>query len=942
MMFTRRTRIAGLAIGLVLMPEGHAQESFRVELGRDGETIGDMRPVFLPFESRPLPAISPAEVARRYHRLFQNSDEPEVRIDALNRLSNIRDRAGEDVGFSLAEEAQVYRQAINSYESILARGVYSGRLDELLYQMAKAHALTGQPASSIERLEQLVGLYPDSPLVPEARFRLAEHAFAAGQYVQAEAGYRQVIGAEGDAGLSGKARYMMGWSQYKQGVGAWDRSAQSFIEVLDALLPDAGSLARVSESSVDIIDDTFRILALMAARKQGPDTLVSWLQDGAGRPWEHLMFDRLADYYAVTGDTRASVATHEAFLTHAPDHPAIPAFLLQMVEVWQRDGNAERVRAAQAEFIGRYSADSAFPGLAPAHQAHWRAFSRSLADYYYAVGSRTFGQGDDATARDAFARAAGFYEGLAGRIDAPGEVLRLAGDARLQAGQFQQALADFRRAAYQAPGYEEAADAGWAAVTIVRDGLDGRVESADFSPGLATLSAEAERFMAEFPGDSRSNGLLADLGTRWFAAGDHTRALDYSARVITGRAASPANRLAAWQITARIRQQNQAFGLAERAWAQALELAELPETSPATGNDSPDPAEIRRQLATVVYRQGEQAATQGRVDEAVRHFRRVDSVLPGSEIAIKARYDAANTLLRASAWSEAVNDLEAFRRDYPQHGLAGEISEKLVLAWTSSGDYTRAASELLQAAGSQPDPWPYRLRAAELLHKGGHLIERNELYRDYLATEPEPSDGQQHQHLQTLRHRLADAGQGGDQWREALVTAELASPWHSEQSLEWAARASLVLGARDAATFTSIALEHPLERSLARKQKALEQARRRFLDAESLGGEQVRSESLFRRAELYRGLANDLMVSSVPAELNEMEAMQYQMLLEEEAFPFEEKAIQLHTENHRRITDAGYDAWIGRSLGVLAELHPGRYQRRVKWLSWTMEVADGV
>ncbi|MCG8520766.1 MAG: hypothetical protein MI744_00995, partial [Pseudomonadales bacterium] len=43
-----------------------AQESFRVELGRDGETLGDMRPVFLEFGRRPLPAISSLEVARRY------------------------------------------------------------------------------------------------------------------------------------------------------------------------------------------------------------------------------------------------------------------------------------------------------------------------------------------------------------------------------------------------------------------------------------------------------------------------------------------------------------------------------------------------------------------------------------------------------------------------------------------------------------------------------------------------------------------------------------------------------------------------------------------------------------------------------------------------------------------------------------------------------------
>ena len=84
------------------------------------------------------------------------------------------------------------------------------------------------------------------------------------------------------------------------------------------------------------------------------------------------------------------------------------------------------------------------------------------------------------------------------------------------------------------------------------------------------------------------------------------------------------------------------------------------------------------------------------------------------------------------------------------------------------------------------------------------------------------------------------------------------------------------------------------------------------------------------------------MTSTIPSDLNELEAMQYQMLLEEEAYPFEEKAIQLHTENHRRIASEGYDAWIGRSLGVLAELHPGRYERSVKWLSWNMRSKDDV
>ena len=924
---------------LVVVAPALAQESFRVELGRDGETIGDLRPVFLTFETRPMPAISPSEVARRYHRLFNTSDEPEVRIDALNRLSNIRDRSGADIGFSPAEEDKVYSEAISSYESILARGSYGGRLDELIYQMAKAHALTGQQDASIQRLKQLVGLYPESPLVPEARFRLAESAFAAGQYVEAETGYRQLLDSDDTREFSSKARYMLGWSQFKQGPSAWNRAADTFVEVLDELLPQEQSLLSVSESSVDTIDDTFRILALMAARNRGPDTLVSWLDKGQSHPWQHLLFDRLADYYAILGDTRASVATNMAFIEYSPHHDSVPAFLLQVVDVWQAAGDHEQVRMARTRFIERYSGDADYANLNDDQQGKWLSYSSRLADYHYDLGTRLADRGRVADSEPAFSQAARYYEGMAPRVGESGrrgEALRLAGDARLQAGAFRKAVGNFRKAAYDAPGYRGAADAGWAAVSLLRGGVD---QQYGFRPDLEALSDEANRFIDHFSADKRCSGLMVDLADRWLMAGDRERALDYASQVLAAEVASPLERYAAWQVTGRVRQEEGDYGLAEHAWRQALALAESDQLKVVTDDQL---SAVRRQLATAVYRQGEVSASLGRLEQAVGHFRRVEQVLPGSEIAIRARYDAANTLLKASKWSAAVVDLKAFRADHPQHELAAGIREKLVYAWIQLGDLNQAASELRTAADHSASPWPLRLRAAELLNDAGNVAERNTLYRDYLATSPKAGDGSEHERLQTFRYRLIETDDDPDNWREALVRSELGSAWHSADTLKWASRSSLVLGARAAAVFASISLSQPLEQSLNRKQKALESARQRFLDAEALGGDRVLSESLFRRAELYRVLARDLMASAVPANLNELEAMQYQMLLEEEAYPFEERAIQLHTENHQRISSEGYDAWIGRSLGVLAELHPGRYERSVKWLSWTMKSNDGV
>ncbi len=930
-------RLALALIGAWLMvPYAAAQESFRVELGRDGETIADMRPVFLKFETRPMPAISPTEVARRYQRLFQSSNEPEVRIDALNRLTNIRDRTGKDLGFTVEQEEQVYSEVLASYETILGRGTFSGRLDELLYQMAKAYALTGQPEKSIDRLRQLVGLYPNSPLVPEARFRVAESAFVAGDYAEAESGYRTLLDSNAAAALKTKAQYMLGWSQFKQGPVAWDRAAATFRRVLDGFLPSPESLLAVETANVDTIDDTLRVLALMAARENGPEQLLSWLEGAPQRPWAHLLFDRLADFYAQLGDYDASAAANRTFVRHYPEHPETPAFMVQLTQVWARAGEAGQVREAQAAFVAMFSEDARFQTLKDQYRAHWKTFSRNLADFHYRRGSDSAAQQALATARSEFAVAADYYEALADRVSSPEPLFRLAGDARLQAGEFALALDNFRAAAYANSDYPEAADAGWAALVLLREGVAGDKTAPEFQPGLASLSEEADRFRLSFPGDARRTGLTADLATQWLETGDTDQALKFAGDTIANPRATPKQRYASWLVVAKVRQQNREYALAERAWKQVL--AELPDVDINTGTNPTRLAQ--QQLATVVYRQGETAEARGDVEAAVRHFQRVAEVLPGSEIAIKGQYDAANTLLKAERWQPAIDELLAFRNQHGGHALATAIGDKLVHAYVASEQPLRAADELLRGAEQLADPWPLKLQAAELYHGADRVSERNQLYLAYLKTAQTGGSSEQHVRQQTFRHRLAKSEQNGDRWREALVTHELASQWHSEQTLAWAARSALVLGAKDAAGFAAISLGQPLADSLERKQQALEQARERFLQAEQLGGERVKSEALFRRAELYRVLAQDLMNSSVPSELNELEAMQYQMLLEEEAFPFEEKAIGLHSDNHQRLTEKGYDPWIGKSLEVLAELNPGRYHRNVRWMSWQGEIGD--
>ncbi|WP_336366631.1 tetratricopeptide repeat protein [Marinobacter sp. C2H3] len=932
-----------------------AQEAFQVQLDRDGETIGDMRPVFLKFESRPLPAISPEEVGRRYLRLFETSKAPDVRVDAFNRLANIRARSGRNVGYRDDQEAGLYREALDSYQAILDQGRYAGRLDELLYQMAKAHALVGEPDAATERLEQLVGLYPKSSYATEARFRIAEADFAAGRYTQAASGYRAVIASGGDASgqaLATKARYMLGWSQFKQGPATWADAARTFASVLDETLPDAASLNAVPTSSVDTLDDTLRILAVMAQRKEGLASLDAWLGETEPRPWTGLVYDRLADLYATEGQPDKSVAVNEAFVRRYPGQPFVADFRAQTVAVWTDAGQPTAVRHAKASFVAAYRGRDAYQGLPARHQSRWRDYARTLADTAYAKGSAEQG----ANRVTAFDRAADYYEALANRATEPGPVWRLAGDARLQAGEDDAAIRAFRTAGYEVPGYAEAADAAWAAVAVLRrnapDGPGPSSAEAQPDPAagenrLAALSSEVTRFSGAYPQDGRLPAVQADLANRWLALGDRAQALAWAGRVLDHRELKAGQRYDAWLVTARVQQADGEWSMAERAWQNAL--AVLDEQRRARGQDAgldhgQRPALVA-QLATVIYQQGRAAAGRGDVDEAVRHFRRIQAASPGSETAVRGEFDAANTLLRARRWPEAIDSLEAFRRAYPEHDLSGQIPEKLVYAYSESGQPVRAADELVAQANRASAPWPMRLRAAELYHNAGAVQERDALYRAYLDTAPVPDSAEAFVQTQTFRHRLATSA-GNDEaarrtWQASLVSAELGSPWHSEDTLAWSADAALVMGVRAAERFEGIALKAPLAEALDRKQAALEAARERFMQADQLGGDRHHSEVLFRRAELYRQLAADLMASEVPDTLSEMEAAQYQMLLEEQAYPFEEKAIDLHAQNHQGLRADAYDPWIERSLAALAKLNPGRYQRGLRWMTWSGEGQPG-
>ena len=87
----------------------------------------------------------------------------------------------------------------------------------------------------------------------------------------------------------------------------------------------------------------------------------------------------------------------------------------------------------------------------------------------------------------------------------------------------------------------------------------------------------------------------------------------------------------------------------------------------------------------------------------------------------------------------------------------------------------------------------------------------------------------------------------------------------------------------------------------------------------------VTTAATFRIATVYRDFGKALMSSERPKKLSKVEREQYDVLLEEQAFPFEEKATEYHEVNARRAANGIYDKWVKSSFDALRELRPVRY-----------------
>ncbi len=861
-----------------------------------------------------------------YRKFLEISPKAAQRSEAMRRLGDLSmDEADNRLASGNANAAD-YKAAITRYQDYLKAYPNDPGNDRVIYQLARAHEQGGELEVALKTLDRLVVEYPKTAYFDEAQFRRGELLFTTRDYAKAEKAFALVMQGDSANPYRERSLYMHGWSVFKQ--GRLEDGLKSFFGVLDRKLAgksDPGgeldAIPGLTRGDRELVEDTFRVASLSLQNLQGADSIAPLITSDERRSYEFRVYQQLGELYLRQDRIKDAADTFSTFARRQPLHEQAPLLQARVIEIYQQTGFAMLALDAKKDYVSRYGNASDFRKANPEGwqkaQPLVKTHLTELARHYHAAAQKSKASAD-------YQEAVRWYRAYMASFPKDPDTAQnnfLLAELLFEDKRLAEAAIEYEKAAYDYPAHAKSADAGYAAL-LAYAGQEKQVAAGDL-PKLQRAGVESSlRFAKAFPADTRNGLVLSNAAEKLYALGDGERAGQVARQVLAlNPPADAARRRVAWTVASHTAFERGAFAEAEKSYAEVVALT--PEKDPRRG-------ELVERLAASVYKQGEKARADGNLREAVGHFDRVAVVAPTSSVRTNAQFDAAAGLMALKDWDQATRSLEAFRQQHPNHPLAAEVGAKLSVAYLEKGNWTQAAGEFERLAASSKDEKIARgalWQAAELHEKAHARPAAAKAYERYLKLYPDPLQTNLEARFRLAQMAKADGNVAREQalMREIFRADQTGGSARTDRTRQLAALGALVMAEPALEAYRKVALVEPLARNLKLKKTKMEEVLKAYAVASQYGVAEVTTAATYHTAAVYHDFGKAMLASQRPKKLSKVELEQYNVLLEEQAFPFEEKATELHEMNAKRTTAGIYDKWVKESFAALATLRPVRY-----------------
>lgn len=818
-------------------------------------------------------------------------------------------------------------EAIQLYKKLLDKYPLYERNDQVMYQLARAYEDGGRQDEAKRVLDELVKTYPASVHYDEAQFRRGEIFFVRKQYHEAEKAYTEVVKAGPVSAFYDQSLFKRGWSFFKQSL--FEEGLDDFVALLDIKTAAGYHLkTEANKTEYQRVEDTFRVVSLSFSYTGGSEFVRSYFERRGHRDYEDLVYSYLGEHYLEKRRYQDAAGTYKSFIALYPLHEKASGFQMRIIEIFRKGRFPQLVIEAKREFAITYDLKSTYwtyhdINRFPEELAFIKINLTDLAKHYHALSQRSKKREER---QQAYQEATRWYRSFLASFpddeQAPGLNFLLA-ELFFENKAYKDAAEEYERTAYAYPVHPKSAESGYAAVLAYREYENQAQEHLKAKVHQESIRSSLQ-FADTYPSHAQAAAVLTAAGESLYQLREYDRAIDAAQKMLRDHPKADSKLItASWVVVAHSTFDLRRYIDSEKAYQQVLQL--LP------ANDS-RATSFTDKLAASIYQQGDEHVKLGEHEAAVEDFLRIAKVAPNSEIRQAAEFDASTVLINQKNWDKAVEVLLGFRRTFPASPRQFEITTKLALVYQESGKAGAAAREYERIANDGTDPELKKEalgKAAELYVQAEDLPAAIKVYRRFIKAYPDPVEPalEAHNQLAQLYRKTGQSKAYIDTLEDIVAIDRKAGGQRSNRTKFLAGMAAIELAEPVVQAFKDAPLGEPFQKTLAAKKKKMQSALDLYAELAQYGIAEVTAAATYHIAGIYYEFSRDLLESEKPKNLSEEELAQYDLLLEEQAYPFEEKSISIHEKNVELLSVGVYNEWIDKSLAELAKLFPVRYAK---------------
>lgn len=811
-----------------------------------------------------------------------------------------------------------FKKSIETCYKLLEKYPDTEYRDKVIYRLAMCHLDEGNQQRAKDYFQKLVYECPQSPKISESHFRLGEFYFAQREFSKAIDHYKELLDNWDDPFFN-MALYKLGWAYYN--ISDYANSVSTYIYLIsDIKLLDELDTELLGKTKADVKNEAIEYIAHSLTEYGGPSLAKSILKSKIIQEYAILILEKMGEIYKNRNYYDEAIHTYNVILELYPFYPYAPNIQKQIIECYEKDMKEEQVFEEQEEFVEKYGPESKWIAQYPDGKIRNEALTQ-VQEKLFSLGTYYQSKAQEKNREREYQLA----------IDKYSEYLK----------RFRSSSISYKVNYYLAECYYEIADFEHAAdeyyKVMTAYGTNEFQEVAAYNRIISYYNILKENpesdsltfYLENFLGDATSLPLPIKVGHE--AQANLIKSCnDYFVNFSTNdkilevlmKYGEVLYDLKNWELATRVYayignnekyKSDPFYGKALTMLAQSLfKLKRYDESEiwyDRLSNVYPDSTTLiqksRKMIATANFKKAEEMNKEGKEAKAAAEFLKLAFISKDIDVAKASIFEAASYFERVGDNDKAVKAYERMIEEQPGLVFIDELIMKAGLLRERMGDWLKASDHYMNLANNyrQSKYAPMALYNAANCFENMKLWHRcREAYAQYITRFPNENTDHyieaQYKLGEILHLRVNDPRTAIPEYEKTIRKFEEFQRRGVDSDEYLVAKAQYMIAEINFEEYKKIRILPPLQQSLKKKQRALSDVLKIYIETGKYKVADWTTASLYKAGLTFEELCESILSSPAPANLPEEKVEEYYENLNTQlVVPFKEKALEFYKSN---------------------------------------------